>query len=287
MIGRRIGPYQIVERIGGGGLGTVFRARDRLRGDQEVALKILDDSRLTEPEIVARFRREAKIVAALNHPAIAGFHDFDEVFLEEEGAPRRLLYLVLEWVPGEDLAARLRRRGRLPLPEIVELGSQAAGALAVAHRAGVVHRDLKPANLRITPQGTLKILDFGLAKILAESRLSREGMDSFQTAVGSVLGTARYMAPEQLLGEPVDERSDLFSLGTILYRCATGREAFEGENLLELLRSIKEQVPSPPAELVPELPGALDRLIRDLLAKAPGDRPASATAVAECLDELC
>lgn len=286
MIGRRIGPYRLVDRVGRGGLGTVFRARDRLRDDQEVALKILDDSRLTEPEIVARFRREAKIVAALDHPAIAGFHDFDEVVLEEEGSTRRLLYLVLEWVPGEDLAARLRTRRRLSVSEVVELGQQVTGALAVAHRAGVVHRDLKPANLRITPEGRLKILDFGLAKILAESRLSREGMDSFQTAAGSVLGTARYMAPEQLLGEPVDERSDLFSLGTILYRCATGRDAFEGENLLGLLRSIKEAEPPSPAELVPGLPGTLDRLILDLLAKDPGDRPSSAAEVTKRLGEL-
>ena len=284
MIGLRLGPWRIVEKAGEGGVGSVYRAEDASRPhDGPVALKVLADRRLAEPQMIARFRREAKVLAALDHPAICGFRDFGEAEIREGGRPHRVLYLVLEWVEGRDLSAILAERERLGIEETVRLGLQVAVALEVAHAAGVVHRDLKPGNLRITSAGDLKILDFGLAKILAESRFSREGLATFETSAGAVLGSARHMAPEQLLGRAVDERTDLYSLGSVLYRCLTGRDPCQGRSLLAVLRSVTEEVPPSVRSLRPDVPDLMAEVVDRLLAKNPLDRPGSAAEVASRL----
>lgn len=284
MTDQRLGIYRLLEKVAEGGAGAVYRAEITSRPDApNVALKLLIDRRLTEPQMVARFRREAKILAALRHPAISRLLDFDEVLVDTGRGVRRHLFLVLEWVEGRDLSDILSERGRLEVAECVSLGSQVAAALGAAHAAGVVHRDLKPRNLRVTPDGEIRVLDFGLAKILADSRLAREGMATFQTAAGSIMGSARHMAPEQLAGRPVDERSDLYSLGSILYRCLTGRDPFEGRNLLSLVRSITEEMPPPLRDLRPDCPESLASLVARLLAKDPGERPGSAKEVEEAL----
>ena len=284
MTDQRLGIYRLLEKVAEGGAGTVYRAQVTSRPESPpVALKLLDDRRLTEPQMVARFRREAKILAALRHRAIAGLLDFDEVVIGSGRDARRHLFLVLEWVEGRDLSDLLAERGRLAVADTVELGRQVADALVTAHEAGVVHRDLKPRTLRVTPRGEVRVLDFGLAKILAESHLARQGVATFQTTAGAVMGTARYMAPEQLLGRPVDGRTDLYSLGSVLYRCLAGRDPFDARSFLSLVRSITEEHPPPLREARPEAPAPLAELIHYLLAKEPADRPASAAEVRERL----
>ena len=282
MTDQRLGIYRLIERVAEGGAGSVYRAQVTSRPeDPPVALKLLSDRRLTEPQMVARFRREARILAALRHPAIARLLDFDEVVIGSGRDARRHLFLVLEWVEGRDLSDVLRDRERLGIGETVSLGRQIASALEAAHAAGVVHRDLKPRNLRMTPEGEVRVLDFGLAKILEESRLARQGLATFQTAAGAVMGSARHMAPEQLLGRAVDPRTDLYSLGSVLYRCLTGRDPFDARNLLALVRTITEESPSPVAELRPETPPPLAELVHRLLAKDPAGRPESAREVGD------
>lgn len=282
----RLASYQLLESVAEGGMGTVFRAEDLRHGGQ-VAVKVLDHSRVCDPEVISRFRREARIEAALRHPNIAAFHDFGEhVDWSETGARQRVVYLVIEWVPGVDLAEVLARPGHLPPERVVDYARQIALALEAAHAVGVVHRDLKPGNIRITPEGQVKVLDFGLAKILEETDLHRQHPPTFQTTIGSLLGTAAYMAPEQLFGRGVDTRTDLFSLGVVMYQMATGEVPFSGRNIVEVLQAVSTQEPAAPSTLAPEVPTALERVILELLAKEPGSRPPSATALLEALDGL-
>jgi serine/threonine-protein kinase len=249
-----------------------------------VAVKVLDETRTRDPQILSRFAREARIAAALRHPNIAAFHDFGEQILTSAaGARRRVVYLVMEWVPGEDLTAILQRKQTVEARTLVDLTRQIVAALEVAHAAGVVHRDLKPSNIRRTPQGLVKVLDFGLAKILENADLHRAHPPTFQTTVGSLLGTAPYMAPEQLFGRAVDARTDLFALGVVLYQLVTGQVPFSGRNIVEVLQAVSAKAPVPPVELRPELPPALDAMILRLLAKTPEARYPSAAAVREAL----
>jgi serine/threonine-protein kinase len=284
LIGSRFGPYLMLDRVGEGGMGTVYRAEDTRTG-APVAVKVLDEARTRDPQILSRFRREARIATALRHPNIAAFHDFDEAVVPSAtgGARRRVVFLVIEWVAGEDLTAFLQRKESFPAARLAEIARQLTAALEAAHAVGVVHRDLKPSNIRLTPDGKVKVLDFGLAKILENAQLHRDHPPTFQTSIGSLLGTAPYMAPEQLFGREVDARTDLFALGVVLYQMATGEVPFSGRNIVEVLQAVSTKAPVPPSRLDPELPPALDELILRLLAKEPAGRFASAAAVREAL----
>ena len=221
--GQNLSHYEVIGPLGRGGMGEVYRARDSKLG-REVAIKVLPAELAQDEDRLRRFEREARTLASLNHPHVAGIHGVDQ-----EGD---VCFLALELVPGEDLATRLAR-GALPIDEAIHYGRQIAEGLEAAHEAGVVHRDLKPANVRVTPEGVVKILDFGLAKPI-RPKATEEGTttaesDSFLlTEEGVVLGTPTYMSPEQARGRPVDRRTDLWALGCVLFECLTGRRAFDG-----------------------------------------------------------
>ena len=260
-IGQTLSHFRIIEKIGAGGMGTVFLAED-LTLDRKVALKFLPEAFTSDPERMARFEREAKLLASLNHPNIAGIHG-----LEQAGGSR---FLVLEYVEGETLQARLSK-GALPLEEALELCRQIAEGLEAAHEKGVIHRDLKPANVMITSEEEVKILDFGLAKALSDET---QGIDSSQsptlteamTRPGVILGTAAYMSPEQAKGKSVDKRADIWAFGCILYECLTGRKAFEGETVTETLAAVIRGEPN--WEALPETaPLSVRMLLRRSLKK--------------------
>jgi serine/threonine protein kinase len=225
--GARVGSYHIVSALGAGGMGEVYRARDG-RLNRDVALKILPEVFASDPERLARFEREAQVLASLNHPHIAAIHG-----IEESDGVRAL---VLELVEGETVADRLAR-GPIPLDEALPIARQIAEALEAAHEQGIIHRDLKPANIKVRPDGTVKVLDFGLAK-LAQAATSSGGPSAtlsptitspaLMTGIGMLLGTAAYMSPEQARGKEADRRSDIWAFGCVLYEMLTGRRAFAG-----------------------------------------------------------
>src|SRR5512132_1264491 len=220
--GTRLGPYEIVAPLGAGGMGEVYRARDPRLG-REVAVKVLPPAFARDRERLQRFEHEARAAGALNHPGITAIYDLGT----EDGIP----YLVSELLLGDSLRTVIAA-GPLPPARVADLGVQAAQALAAAHAKGIVHRDLKPENLHLLPDGRLKILDFGLAKLTATDAPARDEtgpqLHSI-TMTGTILGTASYMAPEQVRDQPVDHRADLFALGAILYELASGEKAFSGE----------------------------------------------------------
>jgi eukaryotic-like serine/threonine-protein kinase len=229
--------YSIVSPLGAGGMGEVYRARDT-RLDREVALKILSTEFSADPERLQRFSREAQTLAALNHPHIAHIYG-----LEDAGDVQAI---VMELVEGEDLAARLVR-GPMPMDEAIGVAGQIADALEAAHAQGIVHRDLKPANVKVRSDGTAKVLDFGLAKALESNGQSSASVLANSptvaspvaaTSAGMLLGTAAYMSPEQARGKPVDERTDIWSFGVVLYEMLTGRNPFGGETVTDLLSSV-------------------------------------------------
>jgi Tol biopolymer transport system component len=264
--GTRLGPYEIEAPIGAGGMGEVYKARDT-RLDRTVAIKILPPEVSADPDRRARFEREAKTIAGLNHPHICALHDV--------GTGNGQDYLVMEFVEGETLAARLERKP-LEASAALALALQLGDALDQAHRHGVVHRDLKPSNIMLTgPKGThAKLLDFGLAKTAAAAgNLSELATPKGSlTGEGVIVGTFQYMAPEQLEGKPVDARTDIFAFGAVLYEMLTGQRAFRGESQASLISSILTADPPPVSRLLPLAPPALDRTIHKCLAKNPGDR---------------
>ena len=231
--GTRVGRYEITAQIGVGGMGEVWRARDtKLRRD--VAIKILPDSVASDPERLSRFHREAQLLASLNHPNIPQIHG-----LEESG---HFTALVMELVEGEDLGQRIAH-GAIPVNDALPIARQIAEALDAAHEHGIIHRDLKPANIKVRPDGIVKVLDFGLAKALerpaqtaAAAESSTQGVDV--TRVGLILGTPAYMSPEQAQGGLVDERSDIWSFGVVLFEMLTGRRAFEASSFAETLGAV-------------------------------------------------
>jgi serine/threonine-protein kinase len=259
--GARLGPYEIVERIGAGGMGEVWRARDT-RLDREVAIKVLPDEFFEDKERRERFRREAKLLAAVNHPGIAAIHSFEEI------SGRHLL--VQELVEGETLAERLAG-GALSTEEVLRVGHQLADALAHAHERGVVHRDFKSANVILSPDGQAKVLDFGLAKKLSPKEADEATTLSqvTLTEAGTVAGTPAYMAPEQFRGLPADERSDVWALGVVLYEMVAGRRPFRGHTGFEVSSEILTRPPQP---LPPSVPGPLRAVIERCLAKEPSQR---------------
>jgi eukaryotic-like serine/threonine-protein kinase len=261
----RLGPYEILGALGSGGMGVVYRARDS-RLEREVAVKVLPDPYAQDPNWRARFEREAKAVAALSHPNILAIHDLDT----HEG----VLYAVMELLEGETLRVRLSREG-LPWRDAVAIGAAIADGLGAAHAKSIIHRDLKPENVFLTTDGRVKILDFGLARVTPVADSPDATAPYLQTDPGTVLGTVGYMSPEQVRGKVADPRSDIFSLGCVIYEMASGLRAFLRETAAETMTAILHDEPSAlPHGL---LPAELERLIGQCLAKEPQDRPQSAS----------
>jgi len=272
--GHRLGDYEILEPLGAGGMGEVYRARDH-RLDRDVAIKVLPESVAEDKAALARFEREAKAVAALSHPNILAIHEL--------GSAEGTRYAVTELLEGQTLRQLLAERALTPR-KAADLARQTARGLAAAHDRGVVHRDLKPENLFVTREGRIKILDFGLAGRQANELLKDESSKSppteatrtSLTAPGTVLGTVGYMSPEQVRGEPVDHRSDIFSFGAVLWEMLSGRRAFARDTKAETMTAIlKEEPPEISASGV-HVPHALDAILRRCLEKRPDERFQSA-----------
>jgi serine/threonine protein kinase len=267
--GTRLGPYQILAPLGIGGMGEVYRARDT-RLDRTVAIKILPSHLSDDPGRRQRFDREAKVVSSLNHPNICTLHDV--------GPQDGVDFIVMEFLDGESLAERLEK-GPLPVGDVLLFGTQIASALDRAHRGGVTHRDLKPGNIMLTKSGA-KLLDFGLAKAVptvgAATLTDMTPAATPMTQMGAVLGTVFYMSPEQVDGNEVDARSDIFSLGSVLYEMVTGLRAFPGKSEFSVASAILQKQPEPIGKLQPLTPPALERTIQVCLAKDPDERWQSA-----------
>jgi serine/threonine-protein kinase len=276
--GTRLGPYEIVALIDAGGMGEVYRARDPRLG-RDIAIKVLPTDLAGDAERLKRFEREAKAMAALSHPNILAVHDVGA----HEGVP----YLVEELLEGESLRERLAR-GAIPSCDVVEIAAQIASGLAAAHGKGVVHRDLKPANIFITNDGLVKVLDFGLAKLVESLPPGKADTlthaPSGATGFGRVLGTVAYMAPEQARGMPVDQRADIFSFGVVLYEMAGGRHPFPASSPAAVMLAVIQEIPTSLAVLKPELPAGLARLIDRCLEKDPGRRLSSAAEIRAALE---
>ena len=267
--GYRLGVYEILDTLGAGGMGVVYRARDRKLG-RDVAIKVLPDEPGGDPGRVARFDREARMLAAVNHPTIAAIYG-----AEEAGSTH---YIVMELVEGETLAQRLAG-GPLPVADALRLASQIAEALEFAHEKGVIHRDLKPANIKITPEGKVKVLDFGLAK--AMNLPFAAGMSKSPTLVmedtrpGDIVGTPEFMSPEQARGKETDRRTDIWAFGCILFQMLTGRRAFTGETIADALAAILDREPdwsALPARTPQRVRDLPDRLSRERSRAAPAKR---------------
>src|SRR5262245_18334369 len=269
----QIGVYRLLEPLGRGGMGEVHLALDTRLG-RKVAVKLLPAAFTTDAGRVRRFEREARAASALNHPNIITIHEIGEV-RTEAGATH---YIVTEYVEGETLRQRLMKaqQGRLSLAEALDVAPQIAAALATAHEAGIAHRDIKPENVMVRRDGIVKVLDFGLAKLtesaspLVDSQAPTLARDN--TDAGVVMGTPRYMSPEQARGEKVDVRTDIFSLGAMLYEMVTGRKPFEGETVSDVIAEILKSEPPPLKEVLPELPSELQRIVSKALAKERGGR---------------
>src|SRR6266481_3717486 len=275
MVGEVLGRYRIVEEIGAGGMGVVFRARDERLG-RDLALKILSPGVVHDEASRKRFRNEALMLSRLNHPSIQVIHDFDT----QDGVD----FLVSELVPGVTLVDKLRA-GLLAEKQIVDLGLQLAQGLVAAHASGVLHRDLKPANLRVTPDGRLKILDFGLATLSQDAISVLSTMTSMSEAPG-IGGTVPYMSPEQLLGEKLDDRSDIYAAGAVLYEMSTGQMAFADAVPTRLTNSILHRLPASPRSLNSKVSPELERIILKCLEKDPELRYQSAKELASDLKRL-
>jgi serine/threonine protein kinase len=261
------GRYALGARLGVGGMGQVYRARDRVL-ERTVAVKVLSAASTEDLELVARFGREARAAAALNHPNIVAVFD--------SGADGDLHYLVMEYVEGQSLAELLRRVGMLEPGRVADVGRQVCQALAAAHAAGLVHRDITPGNVLVDPAGLVKVADFGIAKLAAATTMTGD----------KVLGTAAYLAPEQAQGRPVDGRSDLYSLGCVLYALLTGAPPFAGDSPVAMAaRHVTEQ-PTPLSHHNPRVSPALEAVVLTALAKEPADRYQSAAAMAQDLERI-
>ncbi|GAA1405491.1 hypothetical protein AUR04nite_15350 [Glutamicibacter uratoxydans] len=259
------GRYKLTDRIAIGGMGEVWKARDQVLG-RLVAIKILKEEYTNNESFLTRFRVEARHTALLNHPGIAGVFDYGE----EEGSA----YLVMELVPGPPLSTIIERERKLDIDRTLSLISQTARALAAAHEHGLVHRDVKPGNILVMPSGTVKITDFGIARLADQVPL---------TATGQVMGTAQYLAPEQATGQNATGSSDIYALGVIGYECLAGRRPFTGESQIAIALA---QVNDAPPPLPESVPAPVRQLIMSMLAKNPSDRPENATALAQAADAL-
>ena len=259
------GRYELSSRIAIGGMGEVWEATDHVIG-RTVAIKILKDEYMGDPGFLERFRAEARHAALVNHEGIASVFDYGE----ENGSA----YLVMELVPGEALSTRLERDRALPADTVLDFISQTASALQAAHAAGLVHRDIKPGNLLITPDGRVKITDFGIARIADQVPL---------TATGQVMGTVQYLSPEQASGHPASPATDIYSLGIVAYECLAGKRPFTGESQVAIAMAQINDTPPPLSE---RLPAAVRQLVMSMIAKKPDERPASAAAVSRACNAL-
>jgi serine/threonine protein kinase len=256
--GSRVGPYEVLAAIGQGGMGEVYRARDTKLG-RDVALKILPDAFAYDPDRLARFQREAQVLASLSHPNIGGIYG-----LEDSGDTKAL---VLELVDGPTLAVRIAQ-GPVPIEEALLIAQQIGEALEAAHNAGIIHRDLKPANIKLTPGGTVKVLDFGLAKAIDASPVGGSSSLSLSptittpamTQVGFILGTAAYMSPEQAKGKTVDKRADIWAFGVVLFEMLTGSRPFAGDEVSDVLASVLAREPQLAA-----IPDTVPAIVRQVL----------------------
>ncbi|MEO5616881.1 MAG: serine/threonine-protein kinase, partial [Candidatus Eisenbacteria bacterium] len=278
--GTRLGSYEIVAPLGAGGMGEVYRARDTRLG-RDVALKVLPADAAAHPDRLARFELEARTVARLNHPNIVMLHS-----IEHEGGVR---FLTMELVEGRSLHLH-REPGGLPVARVVEFGIAIADALAAAHEQGVVHRDLKPANVMVTREGRVKVLDFGLAKLVhpdsSEDLSQAVTREASLSLAGQIVGTAAYMAPEQIRGEAVDPRTDLFALGIVLYELSTGQRPFAGSTAADLSSAILRDPPEPLSLVRADLPAELERIVSRCLEKNPRERAQTALEVMNDLRRL-
>src|SRR5690349_15819912 len=260
MIGNVVGSYKVTDKIGEGGMGAVFKGID-LMLEREVAIKMLRPELASQPDVVERFRAEAVTLAKLNHPNVATLYSF-----LRQGED---FFMVMEFVRGETLDSLVKRSGAMPCDRAIALFCQALEGIDHAHKMGIVHRDIKPANMMLTETGTLKVMDFGIARVLGTSRL---------TKVGHLIGTVEYMSPEQVRGEETDARSDIYSLGILLYEMLTGRVPFNSTSEYELMRCQIEAAPAPPRSHAPHIPLPVEQAIMRSLAKKRDARFQSASA---------
>ncbi len=281
MIGRTLSHYRILEKLGEGGMGVVYIAEDTLLG-RRVAIKTLTAKRGPEfDQLRSRFLREARAVSALSHPHIATIHDYGET---DEGEP----YIVMELVKGQTLT-ELMLKEKLTIPRAIEIVKEVAQALSEAHRQGIIHRDIKPSNVAINERGSVKVLDFGLAKQMTIGPASdddpeRQTLMNTHTREGVIVGTPMYLSPEQAVGGEIDTRSDLFSLGGLLYECIAGKPPFVGKNPIEICAKVMRDDPVPPSQLNPNVSPELDRITLTALAKKPAARFQTADEMVEALD---
>jgi len=271
--GHSIGPYRVLFRLGSGGMGEVWRARDNRLG-RDVAIKVLSPETVRDPDRMRRFAMEAKAASSLKHPNILTVHEVGE----SEFGP----YLVTEYVEG-DTVRGLLNDGPLPLAKAVDVALQAAEGVASAHAVGIAHRDIKPENLMVNREGVVKILDFGLAKLL---RPGEDGADAAHTAAGMIIGTAGYLSPEQLRGDKASERSDVFALGVVLYEMATGENPFRRNNAVDTFTAIMRDEPPPLDPKVGPVPVELPLTIGKAIAKKPEERYPSARELADDLRQV-
>ncbi len=265
LIGRTIAGYYITGQIGSGGMGIVYRAND---GTRTVAIKVLPAEKASDQRLMRRFLREAKASAALNHPNVA------QIF--EVGESDGIRFIVMEYVNGQALDARMRKP--IDISEVLQIGLQVAEALDAAHSKGIVHRDIKPGNVMLTQENQVKVLDFGLAKLMEPSLVDPGGELGLttQTEMGTTIGTVFYMSPEQAIGAPVDYRSDIFSVGVLLYEMTTGRRPFGSRSVVETVEQILHSQPEAIALLNPQAGSGIEGIIRKCMEKDPRKRYQSA-----------